>query len=64
MMKEGYRRTLNEDDLIELLPQNRAKHVLMQYKEYKSSSLFWSILRAYKGEFTIQFFYAMAWNGM
>ncbi|KAI7878707.1 hypothetical protein K492DRAFT_217842, partial [Lichtheimia hyalospora FSU 10163] len=62
MMREGYQRTLNEDDLIELLPQNRAKNVLVQYKAYKSRSIFWSILRSYKREFMVQFIYAMAWN--
>lgn len=37
MMKEGFRRTLNDNDLIELPPNNRAKHTLTDFNKHKSS---------------------------
>ena len=62
MMKEGYRRTLNEDDLNELPPENRAKSVLAQYRKHKSKSLIWSIVVTYKTALFHQFLYCIVWS--
>ncbi|KAI9247698.1 hypothetical protein BDA99DRAFT_565069 [Phascolomyces articulosus] len=62
MMKEGYRRTLNDDDLNELPPENRAKNILSNYRKHKSRSVLKSLFRAYRGPFIIQFLYCTVWN--
>ncbi|KAI8137621.1 hypothetical protein BJV82DRAFT_646813 [Fennellomyces sp. T-0311] len=62
MMKEGYRRTLNEDDLRELPPENRAKNVLIQYRKHKSGSLLLSIMRTYILSLFHQFLYCAVWS--
>ena len=64
MMKEGYRRTLNDDDLNELPPENRAKNILSSYRKNKTkSSVLRSILKTYKWPFINQFLYCAVWNG-
>lgn len=62
MMKEGYRRTLNEDDLYELVPENRAKSILASYRSNKSHSLLWGIFKTFKKPLIAQFLYCSVWN--
>lgn len=62
MMKEGYRRTLNEDDLYELVPENRAKSILASYRSNKSHSLLWGIFKTFKQPLIAQFLYCSVWN--
>ncbi|CDH48321.1 atp-dependent bile acid permease [Lichtheimia corymbifera JMRC:FSU:9682] len=62
MLKEGYQRTLNADDLVELTPQNRAKNVLQKYQHHRSPSLFWGIIRTYKKELATQAGWCILWN--
>lgn len=63
MLKEGYQRTLNADDLVELTPQNRAKNILQKYQHHRSPSLFWGIIRTYKKELATQAGWCILWNG-
>ncbi|KAI9318952.1 P-loop containing nucleoside triphosphate hydrolase protein [Dichotomocladium elegans] len=62
MMKEGYRRTLNEDDLLELPPENRATNVLTTYRANKQRTLLINIFRTFKYPLFIQFLYSSVYN--
>ncbi|KAI9496002.1 hypothetical protein BDB00DRAFT_811355 [Zychaea mexicana] len=62
MMKEGYRRTLNAEDLNELPPENRAKNILSSYRKHKTRSILVSLFRTYKLTFVKQFLYCAVWN--
>ncbi|KAG2220577.1 hypothetical protein INT45_008758 [Circinella minor] len=63
MMKEGYKRTLNDDDLNELPPENRAKNILSNYRKNKTKrSVLQSLLKTYQWPFIIQFLYCTVWN--
>ncbi|KAG1046896.1 hypothetical protein G6F43_010636 [Rhizopus delemar] len=62
MMKEGYRRTLNDDDLVELPSDNRAKHALSNFREHKKSkSIVSTLLRTFKIPLFIQLLYCVSW---
>src|SRR6478609_1865213 len=62
MMKEGYRRTLNDDDLVELPSDNRAKHALSNYRDHKKSkSIVSTLFRTFKIPLFIQLMYCISW---
>lgn len=63
MMIEGYKRTLNDKDLLELPSENRAKNVLSSYRKVKTPSMTWSILKAFQWPLFKMFLYSMVWSG-
>jgi len=62
MMKEGYRKTLNDDDLLELPPQNRAVNILRHYRKKKNKHMVIALFAAFRWELFIQMFYALGWS--
>jgi ABC-type multidrug transport system fused ATPase/permease subunit len=63
MMKEGYKRTLNDIDLIELPKKNRSKNTLFTYrKKQVSPSLVGSLIRLFSVDLTVQTFYCVGWS--
>ncbi|KAI8066840.1 P-loop containing nucleoside triphosphate hydrolase protein [Gongronella butleri] len=62
LMKLGYRRTLNDEDLIELPPNNRAKNVLSNFRSHRKPRLLASILYTFRWPLFIQFIYSMVWS--
>ncbi|CEG75854.1 Putative ATP-dependent bile acid permease [Rhizopus microsporus] len=62
MMKEGYRRTLNDNDLLELPAENRAKNALSEYQRHKQSkSLVATLMRTFHVPLLIQLSYCLTW---
>ncbi|KAI9318473.1 P-loop containing nucleoside triphosphate hydrolase protein [Dichotomocladium elegans] len=61
-MRKGFKNTLNEDDLDELLAENRAKHILREYKKHRSHSVAWGIVKSFKKELAAQFLFSMVWS--
>ncbi|KAI8381242.1 P-loop containing nucleoside triphosphate hydrolase protein [Radiomyces spectabilis] len=62
MMKEGSKRTLNDQDLLELPAENRAKDTLMTYRSHRTKSMALSIFWTFRRALTYQFFYCMVWS--
>ncbi|KAG0767124.1 hypothetical protein G6F29_004134 [Rhizopus arrhizus] len=62
MMKKGNLTTLNEQDLLELPPENCTKNVLQFYRLQGKSKMAWNLLSAFKGPLFIQFFYCIGWS--
>ncbi|ORE10363.1 P-loop containing nucleoside triphosphate hydrolase protein [Rhizopus microsporus var. microsporus] len=63
MMKEGYRRTLNDNDLLELPAENRAKNALSEYQRHKQSkSLVATLMRTFHVPLLIQLSYCLTWS--
>ncbi|EIE75466.1 hypothetical protein RO3G_00170 [Rhizopus delemar RA 99-880] len=62
MMKKGNLTTLNEQDLLELPPENCTKNVLQFYRLQGKSKMAWSLLSAFKYPLFIQFFYCIGWS--
>lgn len=63
MMKEGYTRTLDDKDLIELPPNNRAKHTLIEYNRRKTSKrIVPTLLKTFGGPLFIQTIYCLGWT--
>lgn len=61
-MKEGHKRTLNDDDLDELPYENKAKNAIAYYRHQKRARMLWSLLRTFKEPLTEQFFYCVVWS--
>ncbi|CDS14473.1 hypothetical protein LRAMOSA06642 [Lichtheimia ramosa] len=62
LMKEGHKRTLNDDDLDELPYENKAKNSIAYYRHQKRARMLWSLLRTFKEPLTEQFFYCVVWS--
>lgn len=62
LMKEGHKRTLNDDDLDELPYENKAKNAIAYYRYQKRAKMLWSLLRTFKDPLTEQFFYCVVWS--
>ncbi|KAI8094907.1 P-loop containing nucleoside triphosphate hydrolase protein [Gilbertella persicaria] len=63
MMKEGYRRTLDDKDLVELPANNRAKTTLINYNSHKSSpSIVWTLAKTFRWELFYQTLYCLGWS--
>lgn len=62
MMKEGYKRTLNDEDLLELPPENRTKNTLTFYRKHKARSIKASLFKTFKWPLLVQAAYSMVWN--
>jgi ABC-type multidrug transport system fused ATPase/permease subunit len=60
MMKEGYRRTLDDKDLIELPPNNRAKYTLTDFNKHKTSpSIVVTLLKTFRWPLFYQTLYSL-----
>ncbi|KAI9013950.1 P-loop containing nucleoside triphosphate hydrolase protein [Phycomyces nitens] len=62
MMKEGYRRTLDDKDLVELPAENRAKNTLADFRKHKSPKMAIALLKNFKWLIIHQFIYCMFWS--
>ncbi|RUP16849.1 P-loop containing nucleoside triphosphate hydrolase protein [Jimgerdemannia flammicorona] len=62
MMKEGYSRAINDEDLPELPVENRTKYALANFREHRVTSLLLSLGYSFRSELTIQVFYALGWS--
>ncbi|KAG0166993.1 hypothetical protein DFQ28_007487 [Apophysomyces sp. BC1034] len=62
MMKEGFNRTLNDEDLIELPTENRSRNAHAKYKRYSTASMAWGLLKTFREPLTRQFGYCMVWS--
>ncbi|OAD65376.1 hypothetical protein PHYBLDRAFT_189572 [Phycomyces blakesleeanus NRRL 1555(-)] len=62
MMKEGYKRTLDDKDLVELPVENRAKHTLADYRKYKRPNMAVALFYNFKWPLIHQFVYCMFWS--
>ncbi|OBZ89252.1 ATP-dependent bile acid permease [Choanephora cucurbitarum] len=63
MMKEGYRRTLNENDLVELPANNKAKNTLAKYNQNKASpNMVWTLAKTFRWELFCQALYCLSWS--
>lgn len=62
MLEKGNHNTLNDDDLLELIPEKRAKNTLMLYRLQKRATMTLKLLSTFKKALTIQFFYCVGWS--
>jgi ABC-type multidrug transport system fused ATPase/permease subunit len=63
MMKEGYSRTLDDEDLLELPPNNRAKYTLNDYNKHKTSTnIAATIIKTFRWPLIFQTLYCLAWS--
>ncbi|KAI7906444.1 P-loop containing nucleoside triphosphate hydrolase protein [Cokeromyces recurvatus] len=63
MMKEGYNRTLDDADLIELPTDNRAKYTLLDYNNNKSSSnIKATLVKTFRWPLFFQTLYCLGWT--
>ncbi|KAK4517554.1 uncharacterized protein ATC70_000894 [Mucor velutinosus] len=62
MLEKGNRNTLNDDDLLELIPEKRAKNTLALYRLQKRATMALKLLSTFKTALTIQFFYCIGWS--
>lgn len=61
MLKMGNQKTLNPDDLFELIPKNRTKSTLNVYRIHKRAKMAYSLLLTFRKPLFIQFLYCMGW---
>jgi ABC-type multidrug transport system fused ATPase/permease subunit len=62
MMKKGNHQTLNDDDLLELPNESRAKNALALYRLQKTASMALNLLASFKSPLFAQFWYCMGWS--
>ncbi|KAI7889871.1 P-loop containing nucleoside triphosphate hydrolase protein [Mucor mucedo] len=63
MMKEGHKRTLDDKDLLELIPSNRAKNTLVDFNQKKSSpSIIATFAKTYYWLYFVQTVYCLGWT--
>ncbi|KAI9478028.1 MAG: hypothetical protein EXX96DRAFT_539173 [Benjaminiella poitrasii] len=63
MLKQGNKKTLNEEDLLELIPENRTKNTLADYRlQPKQKSMAKRLLLTFKWPLTIQSIYCICWS--
>ncbi|KAF7725515.1 hypothetical protein EC973_009545 [Apophysomyces ossiformis] len=59
---EGSKRTLNDEDLIELPPENRAINAHASYKRHSKTSMAWGLLKTFRKPLSRQFVYCIIWS--
>ncbi|OAD76740.1 hypothetical protein PHYBLDRAFT_185838 [Phycomyces blakesleeanus NRRL 1555(-)] len=64
MMKQGYQATLNEQDLMEMVDDNRAKNILRQFRQHHRLSMAWALLKTFKAPLAHQWVFCMVWSIM
>lgn len=62
MMEKGNHSTLNDDDLLELPTDNRAKFTLGLYRLQRKSAMAWNLLSCFKASLFTQFWYCLGWS--
>ncbi|KAI9485985.1 MAG: P-loop containing nucleoside triphosphate hydrolase protein [Benjaminiella poitrasii] len=63
MMKEGYNRTLDDKDLIELPVNNRAKYTLVDYNQNKTTpNMKATIIKTFRWPLFFQAMYCLGWT--
>ncbi|KAI8342171.1 P-loop containing nucleoside triphosphate hydrolase protein [Chlamydoabsidia padenii] len=62
MMKLGYKRTINDRDLIELPAANRTKNVLSEYRRNKQSTMWRSLAYTFRWPLLVQVIYSLVWS--
>lgn len=62
MMEKGNQRTLNDNDLMEVIPENRSKNTLTHFRLQKTGKMAWDLLTSFKSPLIIQFWYCMGWS--
>ncbi|KAI8092836.1 uncharacterized protein BX664DRAFT_357339 [Halteromyces radiatus] len=62
MMKLGYKGTVNEQDLIELPPNNRTKNVLTDFYRNKRATMKLSLFYTFRWPLFVQTVYALVWS--
>lgn len=62
MLKEGYKKTLDDSDLLELPAQNRSSNILRHYRKNKKKRIVFSLLYAFRYELIIQACYVLGWS--
>ncbi|CAO0796532.1 unnamed protein product [Mucor circinelloides] len=62
MLEKGNHNTLNDDDLLELIPEKRAKNTLARYRLQKRATMALKLLSTFKSALTVQFFYCVGWS--
>ncbi|KAI9303307.1 hypothetical protein BJ944DRAFT_241568 [Cunninghamella echinulata] len=62
MMKLGYKRTINDEDLIELPDENRARNVLTYFRGHRKSTMFLSLLYSFKWPLILQTTFTLVWT--
>ncbi|KAI8066830.1 P-loop containing nucleoside triphosphate hydrolase protein [Gongronella butleri] len=62
LMRLGYTRPINDDDLFELSDSERARHVLAAFHAQRHSSIVGTLFHMYRRELVIQFIYALIWS--
>ncbi|CAO3598060.1 unnamed protein product [Absidia cylindrospora] len=62
MMRKGWKRTLNDEDLLDLPHENRTHNTLSAYRLNYRWNMGWSILRTFKEPLLVQSGYSMVWS--
>ncbi|CAO3644968.1 unnamed protein product [Cunninghamella blakesleeana] len=62
MMKLGYKRTMNDEDLMELPDVNRAQNVIAYYRGHKKSKLVYSLLYSFRWQLLLQTIFSIVWT--
>jgi ABC-type multidrug transport system fused ATPase/permease subunit len=62
MMEKGNKKTLNDSDLMEVIPENRSKNTLAHFRLQKTGKMAWRLLVSFKSSLIIQFWYCMGWS--
>ncbi|KAF9581125.1 hypothetical protein BGW38_001974 [Lunasporangiospora selenospora] len=57
----GYKRSLQEEDLPDIEPTDQSLNSIKRYNRVKQESLFRSLVKTFRGQFLIQFVWAMPW---
>ncbi|RUS23063.1 hypothetical protein BC937DRAFT_92822, partial [Endogone sp. FLAS-F59071] len=62
MMKEGYSRTLNDEDLPELPVENRTKFSLANFRKHRVGSILLSLCYTFRADLIAQLGYSLGWS--
>jgi ABC-type multidrug transport system fused ATPase/permease subunit len=62
MMEKGNQQTLNDNDLMEVIPENRSKNTLTHFRLQKTRKMTWKLLASFKAPLMVQFWYCMGWS--
>lgn len=62
MMKDGYSRTLNDEDLPELPVENRTKYSLANFRKHRVASLLLSLGYTFRTDLMMQLVYSLGWS--
>ncbi|CAI2164969.1 18561_t:CDS:10 [Funneliformis geosporum] len=62
LLKKGFRKTLNENDIYEMPNFERAPNVLKDFRLHRKQSFLRSMLYTFRKELCVQFFYSISWS--